>query len=192
MMLLGLDLASRLCGWCAGDGAQLPDCGAWELESAKNEDGSYEFGRMLASLEDYLGIAFRRFQPEAVAYECPLLIPKRFDPKTQRMVPGDNLGKLRLLYPLSAFVEWYCFKSGVPCYEVTVAAIKKEVTGNAYAEKDDLVAVARKVGLALPAGEGAKDASDAWGAWLLLLRAFNPEASREFDRRIWTPKGAML
>lgn len=187
MMLLGLDLASRLCGWCAGDGAQLPDCGAWELNPAKNEDGSYEFGRMLASLEDYLDVVFKRFAPEAVAYEAPILITRRNGGF------GDNLGKLRLLYPLSAFVEWYCFRAGVPCFEVTVQAIKKEVTGNHLAEKGDLVAVARKVGLSLPAASaGADDAADAWGAWLLLLRHYNPTASARFDKLIWTPAGALL
>lgn len=190
MNLLGLDLASRLTGWCAGDGARLPDCGAWELEAARQEDGSYEFGRMLASLEGYLDVAFSRFRPEAVAYECPLLITRRRGPDGRTF--GDNLTKLRLLYPLSAFVEWYCFKAGVPCFEVTVSAIKKEVTGNHQAEKDDLVAVARKVGLVLPPGEGAKDAADAWGAWLLMVRHFSPDLSRAWDQRIWTPRGAML
>lgn len=189
MNLLGLDLASRLCGWCAGDGAQIPACGAWELEPAKQPDGSYEFGRMLASLEGYLDVAFGRFAPTAVAYEAPLLITNRRGGGGF----GDNLSKLRLLYPLSAFVEWYCFKAGVPCFEVTVQAIKKEVTGNHLAAKGDLVAVARKCGLALPAASsGADDAADAWGAWLLLLRHYAPDLSGDWDKRIWTPAGALL
>lgn len=188
MNLLGLDLASRLTGWCAGGGAQIPECGAWELTPAKQDDGSYEFGRMLGSLEDYLDVVFQRFAPTAVAYEAPLLITRRRGGGGF----GDNLGKLRLLYPLSAFVEWYCFRAGVPCFEVTVQAIKKEVTGNHLAEKDDLVAVARKCGLALPKGEAAKDAADAWGAWLLLLRHYAPDLSRDWDKRVWTPAGAML
>jgi hypothetical protein len=55
-----------------------------------------------------------------------------------------------------------------------------------------LVAIAQKCGLQLPPGDPAKDAADAWGAWLLLLRHQHPAASREWDTRIWTPKGALL
>ena len=51
-------------------------------------------------------------------------------------------------------------------------AIKREVTGKSNAEKDALVAVARKFGLDIPDGPGAKDAADSWGAWLCGLRTW--------------------
>lgn len=188
-MLLGLDLASRLTGWCCGDGGSIPACGAWPFPEI---DGNY--GLLLATLEDYLDVTHRRFGFEAVAYEAPILKIQRFrDAAGEMRVTADKLSKLRLLYPLGAFVEWWCLRHDVECFEVTIAAIKKEVTGNAYAEKDDLVAIARKVGLELPAkSAGADDAADAWGAWLLLLRHMNTDLSRGWDKRIWTPKGALL
>jgi hypothetical protein len=189
MNLLGLDLASRLTGWCAGDGAQIPQCGAWKFPPI---DGDY--GLLLATLQDYLDAVFGRFTPGAVAYEAPILIARRrgVDPLDERGF-GDTLGKLRLLYPMGAFVEFYCRRAGVPCYEVTVAEIKKEVTGNRYAEKQDLIGIAEKCGLVLPSvSNGADDAADAFGAWLLLLRSHDKARSAEWDRRIWTPRGALL
>lgn len=182
-MLLGLDLASRLTGWCAGDGSGVPEVGAWTFPPV---DGDY--GLLLATLEDYLDVAFGRFAPTEVAYEAPILIARG---KGKRRY-GDKLSTLRLLYPMGAFVEWYCRRAGTPCYEVTVSEIKREVTGNSYAAKDDLVAVARHCGLQLPPGESAKDAADAWGAWLVLLRTTDKALSAAWDRRIYTPRGALI
>lgn len=188
MNLLGLDLASRLTGWCCGDGAQLPHCGAWEFDPCEGD-----YGKLLAQLEDYLNVAHRRFAFTAVAYEAPLLVTRKYrDGHGQVHEVRDKLSTLRLLYPLGAFVEWWSLRQGLPYWEVSVTDIKKEVTGNVYAVKDDLVAIARKVGLELPAGEGAKDAADAWGAWLLLLRYMEPELSRAWDSRIWRPRGTLL
>lgn len=181
--LLFLDLASKLTGWCAGDGHAIPDCGAWKFP-----DVGADYGLLLETLEGYLDVAFQRFAPDAVGFEAPILIARG---KGNRRY-GDKLSTLRLLYPMSAFVEWYCRKAKVPCAEVLVSQIKKEVTGNSYAAKDDIVAVARKCGLILPTGPGAMDAADAWGGWLLLLRHYDKATSAEWDKRIWTPKGALL
>lgn len=182
-MLLGLDLASRLTGWCCGDGASVPTVGAWSFPEIKGD-----YGLLLETLDGYLDVAYRRFAFTAVAYEAPILIA-RGGPHRQY---GDKLSTLRLLYPMGAYVEFFCRQRGVACYEVTVQDIKREVTGNALAPKDDIVAVAQKCGVALPAGPGALDAADAWGAWLLLLRQENKNLSALWDRKIWSPRGALL
>lgn len=185
-MLLGLDLASRLTGWCCGDGTKVPECGAWPFPKI---DGDY--GLLLATLDDYLTACARRFVFTEVAYEAPLLIPRGRN--LQHRGFGDTLGKLRLLYPMGAFVEFWCRRRSIPCFEVTVADIKIEVTGNRHAEKDDMVAIAQKCGLKLPLkSNGADDAADAFGAWLLLLRAADKNLSAAWDKRIWTPRGALL
>lgn len=201
MNILTLDLASKLSGWCCGDGRQVPACGEWPFPPIKDADGSSNYGVLLATLEDYLDVVFRRFSPDVVGFEAPLLITRgrrrapahapAFDPEDERTF-GDTLGKLRLLYPMGAFVEWYCLRQGVPCHEVSVGDIKAEVTGDRYAEKDELVVIARRCGLILPEGDGARDATDAWGGWLILLRAYEPELSAEWDSRIWTSRGALL
>ncbi|HKT53952.1 MAG TPA: hypothetical protein VJP88_05840 [Caulobacteraceae bacterium] len=192
MILLGLDPSSTLFGWCCGSGrGAVPDCGAWQMP---DHDG--DFGLMLAALEDYLNTAFARFGFEAVAYEKPLLVPKRFINKAgQRIsVGGDNLPKLRRLYPLGAFTEWWCYRREIPVYEVTVQEVKAEVTGNHLAEKGDLVSVAQRCGLKLPPSkaQGIEDAADAFGAWLLLLRHCDSDASRKWDALIWSGRGSLL
>lgn len=182
-MLLGLDLASRLSGWCCGDGRAVPLCGAWPFQAV---DGDYGF--LLDQLDGYLQAAFTRFRPTRCAYEAPILVPRGRGGRQY----GDKLSTLRLLYPMGAYVEFACRRAGIECFEVTVSDIKSEVTGNAYAPKGDIVAIARKCGLALPDGPGVEDAADAFGAWLLLLRGTDKHLSAEWDRKVWTPRGALL
>lgn len=185
-MLLGLDLASRLTGWCCGDGTKVPECGAWRFPPIEGD-----YGLLLSTLDDYLNALSSRWTITEVAYEAPLLIPRRQGPHSRGF--GDTLGKLRLLYPMGAYVEFWCRRRAIPCFEVTVADIKKEVTGFRHADKEDLIEVAQKCGLVLPSkSNGADDAADAWGVWLLLLRAENKELSARWDKRIWGPRGALL
>lgn len=180
-MLLGLDLASRSTGWCAGTGVEAPECGAWTIEKC---DGDY--GYLLEQLDGYLQAAFLRFRPTRVAYEAPILVARG-----RGRQYGDKLSTLRLLYPMGAYVEFACRRAGIEYFEVSVTDIKREVTGNVYAPKDDLVAVARKCGLKLPT-RGTDDAADAWGAWLLLLRATDKTLSGQWDASIWGPRGGLL
>ena len=174
-MFLGLDLASRLSGWCCGSGEEIPICGAHPLP------GTSDVGQLQVELCDLLNVLHRRFSFTHIAFEAPILVANR-----------DTVQKLRALYGLGSFTEFWAKKRGIPCVDKSVQQIKRELTGNAIAEKDDMVAVARKVGLDLPAGEKAKDAADAFGVWLLVLRDHNRSLSAEWDRRVWTPRGALL
>ncbi len=174
-MLLGLDLASRLTGWACGDGAAVPLVGAWEFGPVEGD-----YGLLLSNLNDYLDVAHRRFAFTHVGVEAPIF------------VPGDKLSKLRLLYPLPAFVAWWCRERGITFREYTVQAVKQAVGGSAHAGKPDMVHVARKCGLELPPGPGEKDAADAFGVWILMLREFAPAHSRRWDTRLFSPRGALL
>lgn len=174
-MIVSLDLATRLTGWTAGRGDTTPDCGVWEFPQCGDD-----LGRMLCVLDDFLTITVDRFKPTVMVYEAPIL----------RRI--DDLLKVRKLYSLGSHVEFVCRRRGIECHEVSIAAIKKEVTGNAFAEKDDMVAVARTVGLTLPKGPGAKDAADSFGGWLLALRHYEPEFSAAWDKRIWSGRSALL
>jgi Holliday junction resolvasome RuvABC endonuclease subunit len=179
-MYLGLDLASRLTGWCAGAGDVDPQLGVWKFDPCEGD-----YGFLLDQLHDHLSICLDRFRPEVVGYEKPILVT------TGRGSPyGDSLERLRMIYPLGAFVEWMCRTRGIRCFEVTVGEVKKTVTGSGRADKADVVAIARKVGLTLPPKTaGAGDASDAWGVWLFLLRHFNRERADAWARRIGGPNG---
>lgn len=188
--ILGADLGSRLCGWCAGDGAGVPQVGSWVMPVIGNSTEGWDYGMLLAALEEaFLGLVTRLPPLDGVVFEAPIHIPK--GPSRPY---GDTLHKMRLLYPMGAFLEYLCgpTRCDIPCHEVMVAEIKSEVTGNPYAEKDDLVGVAEACGLNLPSGEARKDAADAWGAWLLGLRHYDPMRSAEWDSRIRAPRGGLL
>lgn len=190
-MYLGLDLASRLNGWCCGDGRGPIACDAFDLGPCRRADGSHNYGLMLRELGRYLTTLHGRFQFTHLAYEAPILIPRRRGGDGETL-PGDTLGKLRLLYPLGAFVEFWALTRGVDYREKTVGAIKAEVTGDQHADKDAMVAAAYRAGVALPPGEEAKDAADAWGVWLLLLRDVDKRASAEWDHRLAGARGRLL
>lgn len=192
MVVLGLDLASRLSGWCVGDGAEPPTCGGWPFPPVKDGD-AYDYGLLLTTLDDYLTTCHERFRFECVAYEAPILVFRRKGQDGQHHY-NDNLTKLRLLYPLGAFVEFWCKRRGIEVFEVSVQAIKKELGGHRHAEKADLVYAAERCGVRLPVAiaHGREDAADAFGAWLLLLRHASPARSAEWDRRLYSPRGSLL
>jgi hypothetical protein len=194
MRVLGLDPASRSFGWTCGAGDRVPDCGAWDIPSVSFEAGGADYGQLLSTLKTYLDVAFRTY-PDigAVGYESPLLIKQRRD-KNGESLYGDTLAKLRLLYPLGAFVEWYCRDiAHVPCHEIGVQEAKTEITGNRNAEKEDIALIAEKCGLVLPKGKPQRhDASDSWAVWKRLLRYYDPNLSAAWDKKIHTPRGALL
>jgi hypothetical protein len=138
-------------------------------------------GDLLVQLEALLVTLHNRFGFTAIGFEAPILVANR-----------DTVQKLRALYSLGGFVEYWGAVHSIPCVHKSVPEIKRELTGNAFAEKGDMVAVARKVGLSLPPGEAAKDAADSFGVWLLVLRDHNRGLSAEWDRKVWTPRGALL
>ena len=162
-------------GWCSGVGNCLPQVGAWSF----TQTGA-DLGHMLMQLDAALVDHFDRFNPSEVVYEAPI--------KT----PHDKLQPLRKTFNLGGHLEFCCAKRGVPCSEVDLRAIKKELAGFSGAEKSDMVAAAEKIGVALPDGEGRKDAADAFGAWLVLLRNRNRAYSQAFDRALYGSRNSFL
>lgn len=182
-MISAFDIATRLTGWAAGSGIVRPAVGAFEIGPTGDD-----LGKLLTSFDDYLTVHFDRFQPQAVVYEAPILVVKG----RHQSGRTDKLLTIRKLYAMGAHLEFFCARRGVPCHEVSLQEIKREVTGKNYAKKDAMVAVARKVGLDLPKGPGIEDAADAWGAWLLGVRHYYPEISHRWDKLIWGPRDALL
>lgn len=177
------DIATRLTGWCSGTGETVPECGAFPFDQVGTD-----LGALGAAFWSALDMHFARRQPTRVVYEAPILITgKTGDPaRTDKLLP------LRKIYGMGLLLETYCLQRGVPCNEVTISAVKKEVTGNRHADKDAMVAVAARCGLQLPTGPAAKDAADAWGAWLIGIRHYNRSVSASWDRRIHSRRGDLL
>lgn len=189
MNLSAFDPASRLFGWAAGDGTSNPAVGAWSY----NHVGE-DIGLLLHLVDRDLNAHIDEYAPDAVAYESPILVigAKRKDPKTGKVYTHtDKLPKIRRLYNLGGHIEFVCRRRDILCFEVSLFDMKRELAGMAHADKETMVAVAEKIGIALPE-IGKEDAADALAAWLLLLRKFSPALSARFDAKIWGARGALL
>lgn len=175
------DIATRLTGWCSGDGASLPAVGCFEFGHVGDD-----IGRLLDLWDAYLVGHFNTYKPEAVIYEAPILVVG--SRKGGHASRTDKPEVIRKIYSMGGYLELFCRRRGVPCFEVTLQDVKKAVTNNARADKSDVVAVARRVGLQLPA-KGYEDAADAFGAWLNGIRSYSPELSRKWDSVVFSPQG---
>lgn len=186
-MLLALDLATRLTGYCAGSGADLPEADA--LRFAQHGE---DIGGMLVELDDKVGALLDRFRPTLVVFEAPILPSggRRGDGNT---VMGSLLTR-RKLFNLAGHIEFMCARRGIVCAEEEVRRIKRELAGHTKATKDDMVHAARKCGIKLPETQaaGMEDAADAFGVWLLGLRHQNRDLSARWDRLLYSSRGALL
>jgi Holliday junction resolvasome RuvABC endonuclease subunit len=184
------DPGSKFLGWATGDGRSLPQVGAFSfVQTGEN------YGKMLRQVADAVGEHLDTFRPAEVAYEEPVLIfNQRYKGKDGHWHKrNDNLATLRKTIPIGVRIEEICDRRGIPCRETSIESVKKELAGFGAATKDDMVAAAEKLGVALPDGPRAKDAADALGGWLLLLRYRNRVLSAEFDKRLWgSRRGALI
>lgn len=176
------DPGSKFLGWAVGDGTALPMVGAFSFVSTGEN-----LGAMLAQVADAVEAHLDTYLPVEVGYEAPILIfNQRYrDARGVWRRRNDNLATLRKTIPIGARIEEICHRRGIPCGETSVESVKKELAGFGAADKDDMVAAAEKLGVTLPPGPSRKDAADACGGWLLLLRYRNRLLSAEFDRALW-------
>lgn len=180
-VLTFLDPGSARTGYCFGDGTRLPRAGAWTF--AQTGDN---YGRVLRQLADALEAHIEAHRPDEVCYEEPIVIfnqPYR-DASGMTRYRNDNLATLRKTIPLGPRIEEVCDRHDIPCHETSIASVKKELSGLRTASKDEMVAAAEKLGVMLPEGPARKDAADAVGGWLLLLRLRNRVCSERFDRAL--------
>lgn len=163
-------------GWAVGSGECLPTCGAWRFPQTGEN-----LGAMLCWLDDALGQKLDEWQPIELVYEAPILLRH------------DTLGRLRKTLNLGGHIEYVCERRGIPCSEVSLRAVKKELAGFEQADKSVMVSAALKLGVSLPTSkaDGREDAADALGAFLVLLRLRNRAYSYEFDRRLWGARGQL-
>ena len=177
MQITGLDPASRLTGWATSSG-QIPLAGVWPMRQCGDD-----LGMMVDIFDQYLSVHIDRFHPDVFVVEGPILVVNR-----GKRAPGrysDTPEKLRKLYGLNSHIQFVCRRRGIVYQEETLQALKRELTGNPNASKDDMVAVARKIGVELPDGPGEEDAADATSACLIGLRKYVPQCSRSFDSLIY-------
>jgi hypothetical protein len=185
-MICGLDLGSRLTGWCVGDGRTVPSCGAFEFPQVGADLGA--LGDLLWRNLDSL---WRDYPFRRIMLEAPILIVN------DRRRGTDNLLKLRKLYGISFVVETWARRhpSGpILVEETSLQSLKKELAGSVKADKAAMVAVAERLGLRLPEhlSHGREDAADAFAAWLVGLRFYAKPESARWDQAIYSRRGFLI
>lgn len=199
-MLLALDLATTT-GWCAGDGSSLPALGAVTLPKSGEENGPYFdffFRWMHAKITELQADAAietspgdfgpRSVDPKALicAIEAPLLPPARYDAEKNKWVRTTNLATTRKLQGLAGFAETICFQRNVLCEEVYGSQVKAAL-GSGRNEKPDMMAAAKRCGLNPP----THDAADAFGVWVLMMRAYARHHQHQWDQRLYGGRGLL-
>ena len=143
MRILALDLSTHT-GWCVGDSADRPTYGTKHLKTHGESIGplAVEFHRWLRRLvEDE--------KPELIAFEAPILAKR------------TKLHIIRMLTGLAYHTEFMAEYLDVRCREVDLWTIKRFWTGNAKAEKIDMVRAAQMYGYD-PQDDNAADAIALW------------------------------
>lgn len=163
--ILSLDLATRI-GFAFGDIGEKPEFGAHVLDRTTGED----FGRWIETFSQFLGGGNSFLQQFAaidgrgvdlVVYEAPIL--PRF----------TKVHITRKLYSLGSFLEWRCFKQGVPIREIHLQHMKRFWSGKGNAKKPDMVAAARRHGFDL--GDKQEDEADALAGWWFTVNHISPK-----------------
>lgn len=177
-MIWAFDLATRCTGWCAGTGERRPAFGAFFYPQVGSD-----LGALAAAFERDLNVLLDRFgTPTHIVYESPILLP------------SDKLINLRKIYGLGYGTERWAARRKIPVSEISAKAIKKRITGNHTASKDEMVdMIVRRLGFQLPSGPERKDIADAIGCWLAggvdyHAKQFQPQ----WDAMLYGSKGALI
>ncbi len=141
--ILFLDLATR-CGWCCGAPDQTPRYGTKVLPST-GED----IGRFAYAYNEWLLDMITLENPGLVVFEAPILAGKT-TPATARKLMG-----------LAWHTEFVCNLRQIRCAEDHLQSIKKFFAGNGRAEKEDMIAAARRLGFD-PKDDNQADAIGGW------------------------------
>jgi hypothetical protein len=178
-MIFAFDIATRSTGWCVGDGAEMPVVDYWQYEHVGDylSDLARVFRADLNRLEDRFG------SPTHVVYEAPIL------------TPHDRLLPLRKIYGMGMVLEEWATDEGrgAICEEIDLRTIKSRLTGSHKADKSQIVKMARAVGIRLPPGDGAKDAADAFGAWLAGgVDHHAKQHQQKWDTLLYTGRGRLV
>lgn len=136
------------------------EAGAFDLPQVGSD-----YGTLLAVMEQHFTVLLDRFKPARIAYEAPILLRH------------DTLQTLRRIYGLGVGLEYFALREGIDCNEVDLQRVKAVMTGEAKAPKPLVVKAAQRLGVLLPSTDalGRKDAADAVGVALEIMRLLHPE-----------------
>jgi hypothetical protein len=179
---LGADLAGAT-GIAYGRAETMPHAEVRTAPTTGADLGAYGRFWWIVWRSVLKGLAERLHPGEkiVVCYESPVLIEKRTDPQTGRVMGGNSIETTRKLQSLGVILETACLLFAeehnivIEVFECHSATMKVVLAGHGHASKPDMVEAARRAGVRLPAGPEAHNAADGFAAWLVALRAHEPK-----------------
>lgn len=176
----GFDQGINLTGWAVGAPDRLPTAGAWRFQPEGDDLGllGVAYRRNLETLHRLHGLTH-------AVYESPVI---------SRFTSTDDYLRKRL--GLDMVLEVFCADHGIVLVEEPFDALKKKLVSAHYtrptgkkrhAQKLDMVAAARALGVALPLTKvaGIEDAADAVAAWLIGVETFAPEFAAAWNDALY-------
>lgn len=128
--ILSLD-ASRYVGWSffASPGAK-PKCRTWVAPAGIWQ--SEEYAPYFLAFENWLIDMLAVLQPDILAFESPLILPRR-DGR------GSDEGNIRRLIGIVSVAELVAARRGLPCYEVHNQTAKAFIGVSSRKDKDGMI-----------------------------------------------------
>lgn len=158
-MLLTLDLSSQV-GWTLG----LPANRNFLFDTYVLPKTGADLGRFAKEFDLFLRGMIQENQVQTCCFESPIL-----PVETQLII-------LRKLYGLAWHVEYICKELQVECFEANLTSVKKFVTGNGRAKKQEMLDAIQRYGYEAK----TFDEADAIGVRLYTLAQRFPELGAEF------------
>lgn len=139
--LLALD-ASKYVGHAFFEGPLVrPKCGTWVAHGALWDSDDYS--RYFVAFEDWLTSILAVLDPEVLAFESPLILPRRAG-------RGSDQNNIRRLIGIVSIAELVAAKRGIRCMEVSNQTAKMRMVGTAWkTTKDDMIVAATRMGYAV-------------------------------------------
>lgn len=163
-----LDLAT-MTGECWGPPDAVPTLGHNRLPSTGPDVGKFlsEFRKWFVARLDVVC-------PDLVSFEAPILHKV------------TQIATTRKLQGLAGVTEMICHEEGIACFEATTSEVKKQLAGHGRAEKEEMIAAARRYGLS-PSDDNE---ADAFGIWLATVRT---RFANDYEIvEMWSPRGPLF
>jgi Holliday junction resolvasome RuvABC endonuclease subunit len=154
-----LDLATNI-GWASGPPDGDPLFGTKTLPSTGND-----IGRFARAFDEWLNDFITVEQPALLAFEAPILTSGKTHFATARKLTG-----------LAWHTEFVCGRREVHYFEANLSSMKKDFAGHGRADKDDMIAVARRYGWNVRTEHEA----DACGGWAFTVKQKAPAFAARF------------
>ena len=168
-VILALDIATVSGFAHDSDAPGMPIFGHFRAPGSRaGVDGGFDFGGCFAGFHAFLRAKIAAVTPSIIVYEAPLNMVGRGKVAAQGLT---NQNTLRLLFGYAAYAEGAAKEAGIPCYEKNIATVKKYLTQDGHATKEQMMRRCRMLGWQV----STDDEADACGLWALSKATLDPK-----------------